>query len=133
MTFFFGDPSQNWGRTHEVSALAKLREGDMIIAYQTNRQELVDIAQVRQSCQVDGCLYLDPIEAIGVKLAPLKKSDPKIAAIPAFIRGLVKTIYEISIPDAKRLLKAAGSNYPFGTKSVVSTDNDIFKASNIGA
>ena len=123
--FFNGGPNEDWGCAQDVPALAKLKKGDMIIAYQTDRKELVGVAQVRQSCQYDDCLYLDPIETIGVQIPPLKLSDPKIAAIPAFKRGPIQTIYEISEVDAKKLLKAAGSTYQFGTKTAVSTDDDI--------
>lgn len=123
--FFHGDPNEDWGCTQLVPALAKLNKGDMIIAYQTNRNELVGVAQVRQSCQYDNCLYLNPIEIIGTKVRPLKKSDPKIEAIPAFKRGPIQAIREISEPDAKRLLKAAGSTHLYGAKSSKSTNDSI--------
>jgi hypothetical protein len=121
--FFQGDPNEDWGCTKDVRGLAKLKKGDMIIAYQTDRKELVGIAQVRQPCQYNGCLYLNPIEIIGAKLPPLKKSDPKIAAIPAFKRGPIQAIREISEADAKRLLKAAGSIHSFSAKSSKSADD----------
>jgi hypothetical protein len=122
---FHGDPSEHWGSSQRISALEKLKKGDMIIAYQTDRNELVGIAQVRQPCDYDSYLYLDPIEIIGVKVRPLRKADSKIHAIPAFKPGLIQTIYKISEADAKRLLKAAGSTYPFGTKPAVTTDDDV--------
>lgn len=121
---FFNDPNEHWGSSDWVPALEELEKGDMIIAYQTDRNELVGIAQVRQPCDYDTYLYLDPIEIIGVKVKPLK-SDPKVAAIPAFKPGPIKTIYDISETDAKRLLKAAGSTYSFGKKTPKVTDDNI--------
>lgn len=112
--FFFDDPNQQWGSTDGVPALAELNKGDMIIAYQTDRNELVGIAQVRQSCEYDSYLYLDPIEVIRVKVRPLKEANPRIAAIPALQPGPIKTIYDISKADAKRLLIAAGSTFIVG-------------------
>ncbi len=100
---------ESWGSSQGIPDLAKLRQGDMVIAYQTDRNEFVGIAQVHQSCERDGDLYLTPIEIIGVKVRPLKEADPMIAAIPALQPGPVKTIYEISTHDARRLLKAAGA------------------------
>jgi hypothetical protein len=121
--FFYGDPSQHWGSTEWTPALAELKKGDMIIAYQTDRNELVGLAQVRQPCEDDTYLYLDPVEIIRVKVRPLKKSDPKIAAIPALQPGPIKTIYDISTSDARRLLKAAGATYDFDVESVSSVDD----------
>ena len=47
--FFDGDSDEDWGSTQWVPELSKLKEGDMVIAYQTNRNELVGLAKVRQS------------------------------------------------------------------------------------
>jgi hypothetical protein len=94
-----------------VPALEQLHRGDTIIAYQTDRNELVGLAKVQQSCELDGCLYLTPIETIGVKVRSLREADPRIAAIPAFKPGPIKTIYSICEADAKRLLQAAGAAF----------------------
>jgi predicted HNH restriction endonuclease len=90
------------------TCLAKLRKGDIIIAYQTDRNEIVGIAQVTQSCQRGKRLHLKPVMTIGVKVRPLKESDQKIDAIPALKAVWIQTIYDISDSDAHRLLKAAG-------------------------
>lgn len=103
---FFQGNDKRWGNTQWVPALEDLNKGDKIIAYQTDRNELVGIAEVTQSCAIDGYLYLDPIETIGVKVRPLK-ADPDIDAIPAFKPSPIKTVYEISSKHAKKLLKAA--------------------------
>jgi hypothetical protein len=111
--YFNGDPNQEWGSTDWVPALADLKQGDMIIAYQTDTNELVGLARVRQPCDKDTYLYLEPVEVIrpGVKVRPLRRSDPDIAAIPAFQPGRIATIYEISASDAQKLLSAAGVAY----------------------
>ncbi len=100
-----------WGDSQERLALKKLRKGDIIIAYQTERNELVGLAQVTQPpSQRDTWLHLRPITRMknSVKVRPLKESDPKIDAIPALKGGPIQTIYDISGSDAHRLLKAAG-------------------------
>jgi len=106
---FFEHNRKRWGSTKWVPALAKLKIGDLIIAYQTDRNELVGLAKVRQSCQQDTYLYLDPMETLGVKVRPLKRADPQISAIPALKPGPIQTVYEVSDSDARRLLAAAGA------------------------
>ena len=64
--FFDGDSDEEWGSAELIPALSELKEGDIVIAYQTNRNELVGLAKVRQSCEVNGYLYLAPIEVIGL-------------------------------------------------------------------
>ena len=131
LDYFDGDPDQQWGSTDRVPALAKLKKGDMLIAYQTDRNELIGLVRVRQSCEQDTFVYLEPVEKIkSVKVRLLKKSDPQIAVIPAFKPGPIQTIYGISEADAKRLLKAAGSTYSFVTKLPKSTDDSISKETN---
>lgn len=93
--------------------LRQLQKSDMVIAYQTNRNELVGLAKVHRTCERDSFVYLTPIEEIRVKVRPLKKSDPEIAAISALQPGPIRTIYEISLADARRMLKAAGAIYGF--------------------
>ncbi|MCC6683392.1 MAG: DUF3883 domain-containing protein [Phycisphaeraceae bacterium] len=101
----------SWGSTEWVPPLEQLTSGDMVIAYQTERNELVGLAKVdrlrRRGQYLD--LYLEPLERIGVKIRPLKKADSRIAAIPALQRGPVKTVYDLSAGDAIALLRAAKS------------------------
>ncbi|MGI8654447.1 MAG: HNH endonuclease signature motif containing protein [Pyrinomonadaceae bacterium] len=125
--FFDGGSDEEWGSTEWVPALSALKEGDMVLAYQTNRNELVGLAKVRQSCEVDSYLYLDPVEVVGVKVRPLKRLDSKIAEIPALKPGPIQTIYSISPSDARYLLEAAGAKYKgYGKEaknSVVASSN----------
>src|SRR6266516_7783613 len=109
--FFNGNHNDPWGHTEWVPALEQLHRGDSINAYQTDRNELVGLAKVQQSCELDSCLYLTPIETIGVKVRSLREADPRIAAIPAFRPDPIKTIYSICEADAKRLLQAAGAAF----------------------
>ena len=101
------NPNRRWGSVNYVPALQQLRTGHMVIAYQTDRNELVGITRVYQSSEVDGCVYLTRLERIGAKVRPLKKANSKIAGIPALCPGPVRTLYEISKRDAERLLAAA--------------------------
>lgn len=101
-----------WGTTESLPSLEKLTPGDMIIAYQTDRNELVGTCRMA-GFKKDG-LYkivrLEPLERIGVRVRPLKEVDPAVAAIPAFQGGPIKTLYSISGQDARRLLDAAGAS-----------------------
>ena len=111
-----GGTSSIWGRNKTGEppiepALADLNAGDLIIAYQTNRNELAGLAKVTQTSQKGGYIYLKPRETINVRVRPLKKANPKIASIQALQPGPIKTIYPISDTDARQLLKAAGSTY----------------------
>jgi hypothetical protein len=102
---FFADPyGGEWGSSKFVPDLARPRPGDTIIAYQTNRNELVGLATVVRHRQQD--LILKPVETIGAKIRPLKASSA-IARIPALQGGRVATLYSISTGDARRLLRAA--------------------------
>jgi hypothetical protein len=105
---FLADPKEHWGKSEWVPELARLKVGDYIIAYQTNRNEIVGLTRVRQSCEQDGCLYLTPLtKRIGVKVRPLKK-DPAIDSIKAFQPGPIHTIYSVTKEEAERLLEAIG-------------------------
>jgi hypothetical protein len=79
----------------------------MFIAYQTDRNELVGIAMVTQSCDEDTYVHLKPLERIAVKVRPLKLADQKIATIPALQPGPIQTLYDISHEDAEHLVAAA--------------------------
>ncbi|MGC8640845.1 MAG: hypothetical protein ACP5XB_13330 [Isosphaeraceae bacterium] len=105
------NPRRHWGKSEWVPALDVLKKGDMIIAYQTERNEFFGLAKVRQSTERNGCLYLTPIERVGVKVRRLRE-DPAVASISAFRTGEVKAIYEISEGDVKVLLRAAGVTFP---------------------
>lgn len=103
----------SWGSNERVPALEQLTPGDMVIAYQTDRNELVGLTKVDSFRRRGGFLdlYLEPLEEIGVKVRPLKKSNPGVAAIPGLQPGPIKTVYDISTSDAKTLLRAAGSAF----------------------
>ncbi len=104
---FFSGKYSRWGSSKWTPEIAKVRRGDILIAYQTNRNELVGIARVSQSCERDTYLHLKVVMTIGVKVRPLKESNPQIAAIPALQGGVIRTVYDISESDAQRLLRAA--------------------------
>ena len=109
-----------WGSTDQIPALANARPGDIILAYQTDRNELVGLATVvglRPYGKYQE-LILNPGRKIGAKVRPLKQADPRIAAIPAFRPGPIQTLYNISSADAKRLLRAAGVQPPYGATPV---------------
>jgi len=105
---FFDDPRIEWGSTQRIPALAKLSPGDMVIAYQTDRNELVGVTKVKpfrkRGRYLD--LYLEPIEEIRARVRPLK-ADPKIAAIPALMSRARTTLYPMSASEAQTLLRAA--------------------------
>jgi hypothetical protein len=104
---FFADPSGSWGNVNEVPDLRQLDRGDKVIAYQTDRNELVGVVKVLEAADLRGDVYFTPVERIGAKVRPLKKKDPKIDAIPALQPAWIATLYPISPQDVDRLLKAA--------------------------
>lgn len=107
--FFASKDTTEWGSTEWVPRLSELSPGDMVIAYQTDRNELVGVTRVdgfrKRGRHLD--LYLEPIEEIGTRVRPLKKANEKIAAIPALMPGPIKTVYTITALQAQTLLRAA--------------------------
>lgn len=97
-----------WGSTEWIPALNRLKRGDFVLGYQTDRNEVVLAARVRQSAKADTFVYLEPIQELRFKVRPLKKSNAKIEAIPAFRPGPIATLYSITKSDVVRLLRAAG-------------------------
>lgn len=108
--FFARGRASWWGSTEWVPQLANAVPGDVILAYQTDRNELVGLATVirqrRRSHYQD--LILRPEQEIHIEIRPLKRSNPAIARIPALQPGPIRTLYEVSDADALRLLRAAG-------------------------
>ncbi len=98
-----------WGTTEIVPELEKLSVGDTIIAYQTDRNELVGVATVAEmrDCDPFVDVMLAPGESIGVKVRPLKKADAIIAKIAALQPGPIRTLYPITAKEAKHFLKVA--------------------------
>lgn len=108
---FASNRPQEWGSTRLVPELEQANRGDVILAYQTDRNELVGIARVLR-WDVRGQwkeLILKPERTIGVKVRPLRKRDPLIAVISAFKPGPIHTLYPISREEANQLLRASGS------------------------
>jgi 5-methylcytosine-specific restriction endonuclease McrA len=105
---FAGQGPQEWGSTEYVRELSNAKPGQIILAFQTDRNELVGVAKVKHVRRRGKFseLILTPICTIGVKVRPLK-ADPKVDAIDALKPGKVQTLYDITTPDAKRLLRAA--------------------------
>ena len=98
-----------WGSTKVVPELAKANVGDTVLAYQTDRNELVGVARVVR-WQPHGKykrLILKPVCTVGVRVRPLKEASLKVVRIPALKPGPIQTLYEISRDDANALLKAA--------------------------
>jgi hypothetical protein len=108
-TRFFSNSGGEWGSTECVPRLGNAHRGDIILAYQTDRNELVGLAKV--TCLKPRGNFFDlilkPIRQIRVKVRPLKKRYPKIATINALRPGPIQTLYPIDAMDAKRLIDAA--------------------------
>jgi hypothetical protein len=107
---FESTKAQWWGTTKIVPELARAAVGDTILAYQTDRNELVGIARVvawKRQGQYNR-LVLKPTRTIGVRVRALKEANARVARIPALQPGPIRTLYPISPRDARTLLKAAG-------------------------
>jgi hypothetical protein len=119
--FFASGKPQQWGSTRwRIRGLEQAKPGHTIIAYQTDRNELVGLARVIRWRLRKGArdLILQPLKTIGVKVRPLKKRYPNIARIKALQPGEVKTLYPISTRDARRLLRAAGREFTVDADAV---------------
>src|SRR3954463_2186905 len=86
--FFSANRPDEWGSTEWISDVLKLAPGDNVLAYQTDRNELVGLAKVvrltKRGPYHDA--ILKPVARIGAKVRPLK-ADPHIGAIPALQGG----------------------------------------------
>lgn len=102
----------DWGSAKVIPDLGKLKPGDYLLGYQTDRNELVVIATVTQAAGRDSKVYLRPVREVRLKIRPLKKLDSRIAKIPAFRAGPVRTLYPITEKDVALLLRAAGVPMP---------------------
>ena len=133
--FFLGAKQDEWGSTEWVPELEQAQRGDTILAYQTDRNELVGLAQVTglRSRRKYLDLMLRPMKKIGVKVRPLKKLDPKIAAIPALKPGPIRTLYVITASDAKRLLHAAGVHLRIGSNKAKRKLREISRGVGFGS
>ena len=102
--------SGEWGSTEWVKALGKAQPGDPMLAYQTDRNELVGLAKL-VTLKPRGeyhDLILKPLKRIGVKFPSLKELDGKIAEIPAFQPSWPKTLYPVDHSNVQRLFRTAG-------------------------
>lgn len=108
-----------WGGSRVGAEFLKLRPGDTIVAYQTDRNTIVGLAKVT-GIQPDGGrhvkLVLRPIERLGIKVRPLKKRFPEIAKIPAWQPGPIQTLYDITSTEVKLLIQRA-RNVPATTQT----------------
>ena len=95
-----------WGREDVVCKDHHPREGDRILCYQTNFNEILGIAEVIG--YEKGKLVLRATKGPfprGMKMTDLKKIDKRIGNLEAFQQGLIKTLYPISNKDADHLLR----------------------------
>jgi hypothetical protein len=97
-----------WGLT-TLKGVGDVRIGDVLLAYQTDRNELVGTARVT-GFEPDGTnrrIVIVPTEIIRAKVRPLKR-DPRIRAVAAFAPiGDIRTVYAIDREDALYVLRAA--------------------------
>jgi hypothetical protein len=99
-----------WGLT-TLKGVDRVRVGDVLLAYQTDRNELVGTVGTARvtSFKPDGAdrrIVIVPTEIIRAKVRPLKR-DPRIRALSALAPGDIRTAYEIGPGDALHLLRAA--------------------------
>jgi len=98
----------SWGTTR-IRGLRQLHAGDQVIAYQTDREEIVGLTEVTRIRSRGGYdeIIMRPVEKIGASVPTLKRDYDAIATIPAFQPGFPKTLYSIEANDARLLLRAA--------------------------
>jgi hypothetical protein len=98
-----------WGLT-TLKGVEHVDVGDVLLAFQTDRNELVGTARVT-GFEPDGAakqrIVIVPTETIRAKVRPLKR-DPRIQAVSAFAPiGDIRTVYAIDRADALYVLRAA--------------------------
>ena len=106
--------AQWWGTTKVVPELANANKDDTILAYQTDRNELVGVARVvgwRPQGKYKR-LILKPVRTIGVRVRPLKEANSTVARIPALQPGPIRTLYPISRADAAAFKPSPNSKPP---------------------
>jgi hypothetical protein len=107
LQFFAGDlpPNGRWGLTSVCRVLAALRPGDMVLAYQTDRDELVGLAKMMRFEGQE--VHLEPVTKFGrgLRIRRLKNQYPDIAEIRAFQEP--GTLYSIAEYHAKNLIEIA--------------------------
>lgn len=126
--------AQWWGTTKIVPELAKASVGDTILAYQTDRNELVGVARV-VGWEPQGKfkrLILRPVRTIGVRIRPMKEANSKVARIPALQSGPIRTLYLISRADAVTLLRAADTYLTLGTDISENSAEQAVKGAGFG-
>ena len=103
-----------WGNSEWTNDLENVAEGDLLIAHQTDRNELVGVVRAERFVKrgKGRAIVVMPVREIRAKVRPLKESDPRIARIPALRPGPIQTIYAITKPDAEALLNAASRELP---------------------
>ena len=108
--FFEAKRPRVWGSTEWSPEIGQIAVGDTMLCYQTDRNELVGLAEVAELRKRRG--YLDLIlkqgEEIRAKIRPLKVKFEDVADIPALRQGPVQTFYPITAADVRILLGAAG-------------------------
>src|SRR5688572_10947155 len=104
--YVFSRASNTWGSIDRLPELGDLRRKDLVLAYQSDRNELVGLVRITGSVRKGRSIHLgvEPLERIGAKVRPLKKRYRQIASIPALRQGWVRTLYPITPSDAKYLL-----------------------------
>lgn len=96
-----------WGAT-TLKGVGDIRLGDVLLAFQTDRNELVGTALVTgfEEDDEERHIVIEPTEIIRAKVRPLK-SDSRIGALSALAPGDIRTAYSIAHADALYLLRAA--------------------------
>ncbi len=100
--------ARTWGET-TLKGVDQIRVGDVLLAYQTDRNELVGTAEMIgfKRAGRERRIVIAPTETIRAKVRPLKR-DPRIKALSAFAPiGDIRTAYAIDRDDALHVLRAA--------------------------
>ena len=98
-----------WGDSEGCDQLSALKSGDIVIAHQSNREELVGLCEVIGYEEKDAKhhLMLKAIEEIRVSMPELKEFDERIESLKAYAQGYVRTIYSITTAEALHLIDVA--------------------------
>lgn len=122
---FFSDPKDgSWGGEWSTKSPVSenivknlMKKGDTIVAYQTDRKEIVGQCKVQAMKDTkDGkAIYLTPIEQYypPIKIHDLKRKNRQLLKIKAFKQGPLQALHPIAMQELRFILNA----YKRGTKS----------------
>jgi hypothetical protein len=119
---FFSDPKDgSWGGEWSTKSPASqntirnlMKKGDTIVAYQTDRKEIVGQCKVKamKDTKAGKAVYLTPVDQYypPIKIHNLKKKNRQLLKIKAFKQGPLQAVHPIAMQEFRLILNAYKKN-----------------------